>query len=171
MNWGNVLSISAVTMLGLALLPGNAVSQQRTLKEQIVGTWTVVSTVNVQKDGSKVDQFGANPKGSITFDGNGRYMLIIVRSDLPKFAADKADEGSADENKAVLKGLIAHFGTYSINEADKTLTTRVEASSFPNLSGKEQKRTITSLTANELKYTNPTTVFGNSAEVVWRRAK
>ena len=104
MNRRNLLSISVVTVLGLALLPASAVSQQRTLKEQIVGTWTVVSTVNMQKDGSKVDQFGANPKGSITFDGNGRYMLMIVRSDLPKFAANRADEGSADENKAVLKG-------------------------------------------------------------------
>jgi len=171
MNRRNLLSVCVMTVLGLTLLPDNVAGQQRTLKEQIVGTWTVVSTVNVQKDGSKVDQFGANPKGSITFDSNGRYMLMIVRSDLPKFAANRADEGSGDENKAVLKGLIAHFGTYSINEADKTLTTRVEGSSYPNLVGMEQKRTITSLTADELKYTNPATAFGTSAEVVWRRAK
>jgi len=171
MNRRNLLTVCVMTILGLTLLPDNVAGQQRTLKEQIVGTWTVVSTVNAQKDGSKVDQFGANPKGSITFDSNGRYMLMIVRSDLPKFAANRADEGSADENKAVLKGLIAHFGTYSINEADKTLTTHVEASSFPNLAGKEQKRTITSVTADELKYTNPATAFGTSAEVVWRRAK
>jgi hypothetical protein len=171
MNRRNLLTVCVMTILGLTLLPDNVAGQQRTLKEQIVGTWTVVSTVNAQKDGSKVDQFGANPKGSITFDSNGRYMLMIVRSDLPKFAANRADEGSADENKAVLKGLIAHFGTYSINEADKTLTTRVEGSSYPNLVGMEQKRTITSLTADELKYTNPATAFGTSAEVVWRRAK
>jgi lipocalin-like protein len=82
------------------------------------------------------------------FDGNGRYTLMIMRSDLPKFAAKTGDQGTADENKAVLKGLIAHFGTYSINEADKTLTTRVEGSSFPNLSGVDQKRIIASLTAD-----------------------
>ena len=171
MNRRNLLTVCVMTILGLTLLPDNVAGQQRTLKEQIVGTWTVVSTVNAQKDGSKVDQFGANPKGSITFDSNGRYMLMIVRSDLPKFAANRADEGSADENKAVLKGLIAHFGTYSINEADKTLTTRVEGSSYPNLVGMEQKRTITSLTADELKYHNPATTIGTSTDVVWRRAK
>jgi hypothetical protein len=36
--------ISAITMLGLALIPGSAVSQQRSLKEQLVGTWTFVSS-------------------------------------------------------------------------------------------------------------------------------
>ena len=171
MNSRDVFSLSAIMALALALPLGNAVGQQRTLKDQIVGTWTVVSTVNIQKDGRKIDQFGARPQGSLTFDSNGRYMLMIVRSDLPKFATNKVDEGTAAENKAVLSGLIAHFGTYSINEADKTLTTHVEASSFPNLAGKEQKRTITSVTADELKYTNPATAFGTSAEVVWRRAK
>jgi hypothetical protein len=171
MNRRDAITLSTVGALALTFTAGGAVGQQKSLKDQLVGTWTVVSTINVQKDGTKVDQFGANPKGSITFDGNGHYTLIIVRSDLPKFAANRADEGSADENKAVLKGLIAHFGTYSINEADKTLTTRVEGGSFPNLAGMEQRRTITSLTAEELKYTNPATAFGTSAEVVWRRAK
>jgi hypothetical protein len=34
-----------------------------------------------------------------------------------------------------------------------------------------QKRIITSLTADELKYTNPATTTGTSSDVVWRRAK
>ena len=61
MNRRNLLTVCVMTILGLTLLPDNVAGQQRTLKEQIVGTWTVVSTVNAQKDGSKVDQFGANP--------------------------------------------------------------------------------------------------------------
>ena len=91
------------------------------------------------------------------FDSNGHYSLTIMRSDLPKFAAKTADQGTADENKAVLQGMITHFGTYSVNEADKTLTTRIEGSSFPKSSRTEQKRIIASLTADELKYTNPAT--------------
>jgi hypothetical protein len=39
MNRRSILGLSMMTALGLALLPGNAVSQQKSLKEQLVGTW------------------------------------------------------------------------------------------------------------------------------------
>ena len=66
---------------------------------------------------------------------------------------------------------MASFGTYTVNEADKTLITRVEGSAFPNLIGREVKRLIAILTADELKYTNPTTSTGTSAEATWKRVK
>jgi len=33
----------AVSMLGLALLPGSVVAQQKSLREQLVGAWELVS--------------------------------------------------------------------------------------------------------------------------------
>ena len=71
----------------------------------------------------------------------------------------------------MLQGSIAYYGTWAVDEASKTLTTNVEAATYPNLNGATQKRTITSLTADELKYTNPATTAGTSSDVVWRRAK
>ena len=96
---------------------------------------------------------------------------MISRSDIPKFAVNNRTQGTADENKAVVQGIIANIGTWSVDEASKTLTTNIEAGSFPNLNGGSQKRNITSLTADELKYTNPATTTGTSSDVVWRRAK
>jgi hypothetical protein len=167
----SIFGLSVIVALGVALLPGNAVSQQKSLKEQIIGTWAFVSALDVKQDGTKSDRWGPNPKGILVFDSSGHYSLTIMRSDLPKFAARTADQGTADENKAVLQGMITHFGTYSVNEADKTLTTRIEGSSFPNLVGAEQKRIIASLTADELKYTNPATATGTRAEATWKRGK
>jgi len=171
MNRRNVIAFSTTTVLGLALLSSSTVAQQKSLKEQLVGTWTIVSAVDVQKDGTKVDRWGANPKGVLVFDANSQYVLVINRSDLPKFASDRVDQGTAEENKAVVHGMIATFGTYSVNDTDKILTTQIDGGSFPNLYGKGQKRTIISLTAEELKYVNPATTIGTTAEVVWRRAK
>jgi hypothetical protein len=171
MNRRGILRLSTITILAFAVLPGSAVSQQKTLKDQLVGTWTFVSATDVKPDGSTTNRWGSNPKGILVFDSNGHYSLTIMRSDLPKFVAKTADQGTADENKAVLQGMITHFGTYSLNEADKTLTTSVEGSSFPNLVGVEQKRTIASLTADELKYANPATATGTRAEAVWKRVK
>jgi len=73
MNRRNILSLSAIAALGLAMLPGAAVAQQKTIKEQLVGTWIVVSIVNTAKDGKKVDLWGANPKGTMMFDGSGHF--------------------------------------------------------------------------------------------------
>ena len=160
----SILGLSAITMLAFALPPSGAFAQQKTLKEQLVGTWTLVSTDNVRN-------FGTNPKGMLVFDGSGRYSLIFMRSDLPKFAGRTSEQGTADENKAVMQGMVAHFGTYSVNEADKTITSRAEGSWFPNQVGTEAKRLVTSLTVDELKYTNPATALGNTAQTVWKRVK
>jgi hypothetical protein len=167
----NSLGIAAMTALSLSLLPANAIAQQKTLKDQLVGTWTYVSSADVRKDGTKVDRWGPNAKGMLVFDATGHYVLVINRADLPKFASNSVDQGTAEENKAVMQGMVVTFGTYSINEADKTLNTKVEGGSFPNLFGGNQKRIIASLTAEELKYSNPATTTGTSAEVAWRRAK
>jgi hypothetical protein len=35
----NFFSLSALAILGLALLPGSAVSQQKLLKDQLAGSW------------------------------------------------------------------------------------------------------------------------------------
>jgi hypothetical protein len=47
-----------------------------------------------------------------------------------------------------------------------------EGSTFANLMGAgEQKRLVTTLTADELKFPNPRTPSGATLEVVWKRAK
>lgn len=43
-------------------------------------------------------------------------MLLIARPGLPNFAASKRDAGTPEENKAVLAGLLAFIGTYSVSE-------------------------------------------------------
>jgi hypothetical protein len=171
MNRRSVVTKSALMAVAAALLPSGAVAQQKSIKDQLVGTWIFVSAQDAKPDGSKVDPWGPNPKGAAMYDANGRFTFMIMRSDLPKFVSNNRAQASAEEGKAVAQGMIAMYGTYTVDEADKTLTTRVEGSSYPNLVGAEQKRVIGSLTADELRYTNPATSTGTKAEAVWRRAK
>jgi hypothetical protein len=172
MNRRIILTLSAITLLGLTFLPTDlAVAQQKTLKQQLVGTWSYVSSADTNSEGVKSDRWGPNAKGSLIFESNGRYAFMISRSDIPKFAINNTNEGTASENKAVVTGMVAHFGTWSVDDKTKTITTNVEASSFPNLSGTSQKRVIISLTADELKYANLLTTTGAKSEVVWKRVK
>jgi hypothetical protein len=69
------------------------------------------------------------------------------------------------------QGSLAYFGTYSVNEADKSYTVRIEGSSFPNQNGTDGKRIVTSLTGDELKVTNPARLAGGQILTVWKRAK
>jgi hypothetical protein len=103
-------------------------------------------------------------------DANGRYVLAIVRAGLPKVASNNRTTATPEENKAIVGGSITHFGTLSVNAADKTITFKIETSTFPNLDGTEQKRPFT-VTGDELKYTNTAASAGGTSTVVWKRAK
>jgi Lipocalin-like domain len=169
MNRRHILSLSVTTALGLALLPGSAFAQQKSLKEQLVGAWTLVSSSTKLLDGSSA--WGANPIGLIIFTDNGRYSTQLVRSDLPKFASNKRTQGTPDEYKAVVLGSIASFGTYTVNEANKTFTIRYDGSTFPNRKGAEETRPVV-IEGDELRITNPApSTGGTSSQLVWRRAK
>ena len=172
MHRRSILGLPAIVAVMLAIGATGIIAQQKPLKEQLVGTWIMISAVATTKEGTKSsDRWTTNPKGQIIFEANGRYSLMISRPDIPKFAANSINQGSAEENSAVVRGTIANFGSWSIDEASKTITTNVEASTFPNMNGNSQKRVITSLTADELKYTNPASAAGTVDKVVWRRAK
>ena len=41
---------------------------------------------------------------------NGRYILLTARSGQPKFASNNRMEGTPEEYKAVVQGMIVHFG-------------------------------------------------------------
>ena len=171
MNRRNVISLSTVAALGLALLPGSAVSQQKTLKDQLVGTWTVVSWEQTNKDGSKLQRFGASPKGVNVFEANGHFVVMFARPDLPKIASSNPMTPTPEEAKAIAQGTISYFGTYTVDEANKTIKLQIEATSYPNQLGIAQQRTITSLTADELKYNNPVTTTGGKIDVALKRVK
>lgn len=146
----------------------NAASQKR-IKEQLVGTWTLVLVDNILPNGKRTQPYGANPQGILMFDSNGNYSLQILRAGRAKFASNDKTQGTAEENKTLVLGSNSHFGRYSIDEVDHTITFHIERAFFPNWEGTEQKRLFT-LTSNKLRYSVPTTTNGAGVvgEVVWK---
>jgi hypothetical protein len=171
MNRSNIVRLSAVAALGLALLPGSALGQQKSLKDQLLGTWALASWERTNPDGSKTHSFGASPKGINIFGADGRFALIYMRGDLPKLASNDRMKSTPEEAKSIVDGSIAYYGTYSVDEASKTITLNIESTTFPNQLGRPQKRVISTLTADELKYSNPTATAGGQIQVTFKRAK
>jgi Lipocalin-like domain len=157
-------------LAAVTALPSYAAAQHASIKSGLVGAWSFVSVTAERADGSKTEIFGANPKGIMVFTPDGHFSLFQSRAEIPRLAANDRAKATPEEAIAVMQGSIAYYGTYSVNESDKTMTVKIEASTFANLVGPEQKRIITSLTADELHFINPRTPAGVTLHTVWKRA-
>ncbi len=160
-------AVAALAAQAAVFLPFPASAQSAS---DVVGTWTLVSSV-AEKDGMKTDQFGSGAKGMLVLDAKGHFMLTIIGPDLPKFGSNNRAGGTAEENKAVVSKSIAMLGDYSVNASDKTLTFKVESATFPNWNGTEQKRLLSPIDGDVLKYITPTASSGGVGTVTWKRAK
>jgi hypothetical protein len=73
---------------------------------------------------------------------------------------------------AIASGSVAYTGTYTVDEASKTIHANIETSTFPNLVGApNQRRIVTFVSADELRFTNPRTPAGLTLEFLFKRAK
>jgi hypothetical protein len=98
----------------------------------------------------------------------GHSTLICARDDLPQSTSVGRASRSPQENRAVVQGTIAFFGTYAVEDGGKTLVMRIEKGTFPNWAGAEQRRALT-ISEDELTYTTPGS-GGVGAAVTLRRA-
>lgn len=161
----------AFAMLALGLWAGEAGAQQKTLREQIVGSWTFVIAEVTAPDGKKSFPFGETPKGLLVFTPDGYFSQIHVASDVPKIASNNRLTGTSEEYGAIMRRSISVFGTYTVDPEKKTVTFHIAASSFPNWEGEKQTRTIDKLTADEFVNTNPNVAGGRgSAANIYKRA-
>lgn len=172
MNRCFVSTIRVEIFLGIAsLLTGAAAAPPSSIKDQLVGTSILVSVINEAADGSKTEGFGPNPKGVIIFANDGYFSLLQSRAEIPKIAANDRAKATPEEATAIVAGAIAYYGTYVVNESDKVMSVKLQASTYANLVGPEQKQVITVLTADELRFVNPRTPSGVTLHTVWKRAK
>lgn len=159
----SAVALISGTMSGLA-------NGQLTLKEQIVGTWSAVSQY-VEQYGNKLEPFGSDPKGMVVYDSGGRFILVLQRGSLPKFASNNRMTGTAEENRAIVQGSIAYFGRYSVNESEHKLNLHYDGSTYLNWDGEDQVRLI-DISGDELKMVSPVSaVGGGTVHLLLRRVK
>lgn len=160
------------------MLPASAMAQQKSIKELLPGAWTQILIDGVQADGTHVPLFGPNPLASLIMTANGKFSVQLMRTvNRPKFASKNRNTGTADENKAAVQGALSYFGSYTVDEAGKVVTLRIEGSTFPNQEGTTQKWQITALTDDVMTVSIPVADTSNPGagfpviEAVSRRVK
>jgi hypothetical protein len=138
MNRLSIVTLSAVALLaGTFLSTGAASAQEKTLKQQIQGPWSLASCNSTNAKGEKAVYCANNPRGILILAGNGNYAATIIAG------------GRKDTNAP---GVASLFGTWSVNETDKTLTLHRVGTLNPANEGKDLKVNI-SLNREELKAT------------------
>ena len=140
-------SAAFVLILALALFDTAAFAQApaKSLKDQLVGHWQLVS---ISINGTQ--PYGAAPQGSMFFDAGGHYSVIVVTG------------GRARS--------IAYFGTYTVNDADSSITMHVDGSSGPNAAGHDQTRTV-SLSGDQLVLAKQAAAGGfGGIQLTWKQA-
>jgi hypothetical protein len=155
---------TAAAALALALTFGSATAQQgKSLRDQLVGTWTFVVAEITAADGKK---------SFPVFTPDGHFSQIHIASDVPKIASNNRLNGTAEEYAAIMRRSLSMFGTYKVDEAKKTVTFEIVSSTYPNAQGQSQLRTIDKLTDDEFVNSNPDVAGGRgSAFNLYKRVK
>jgi hypothetical protein len=119
---------------------------------------------DVYQDGRKEKSWGPAVKGAVSFDGNGNVMLMIIGADLPN-PSGKPQESS--------RMVVAYFGTYSVDEAAKTVTYTAKRATTPSFDGLARKASITvngdELVQTSASITTPQGTF--NPNIIFQRAK
>src|SRR5882724_7787609 len=170
-RWGDTMN-KALVAVGLGLvLSSVAFAEEKSAKEQIVGAWTLVSVTSEMDDGSRGEPFGPSPKGVIIFSIDGHFSLFQSRAEIPKIVANDRAKATPEEAQSIVASSIAYYGTYSLDENTKVMVVNLAASTYANVAAiPNQKRTITLLTSDELKFGNPRTPNGMRLRTTWKRA-
>jgi hypothetical protein len=150
------IGLSATFAAGLALLQGSAVAQQKSLKEQIQGPWQLASCNSTDAKGEKASYCANNPRGIVILAGNGNYAAMGI-------AGGRKDAGSP--------GLAGNFGTWSVDEATKTMTMHRVGALNPANEGTDVKYNISLNGEGELHATSSANPSGARTDLTYRRFK
>jgi hypothetical protein len=133
-----VLALTSIATTSLAQTP------EKSVKDRLIGHWQLVSvTIN------DTAPYGANPQGSMFFDAEGNYSVIVL-------------SGGNARN-------ISYFGTYTVSDAESTVTLHIAGSSRTNADGRDQKRLVT-FSGDDLITSTPTSPGRRgSIKLTWTR--
>jgi len=128
-------------LLGFALCAVSAFGQTESeIRNQIVGTWRLVSTEETMKDGTTRPflPFGPHGKGFLMYQPDGYMCADLVNPDRPKWA--DPSHITVEEKTAVADGTFAYCGRYEIDVKNRQIIHLPEVATDPGYVGSRQIR-------------------------------
>jgi Lipocalin-like domain len=146
---GLAAGLSSLIILALAWFgaTANAQAPSKSLKDQLVGHWQLVSVTF-----NGYPPYGNSPEGTMFLDAAGHYAVIVI---------------TGGEARSV-----GYYGNYTVNDADSTITLHIDASTgVNNAAGRDQHRAI-SFNGDEMIQDNiRADGTKGSMKLTWKRAE
>jgi len=130
---------TASLLLGFELCAALAFSQTESeIRNRIVGTWKLVSTVDIMKDGTIRPTYGPHAKGFLMYQRDGYMCADLVNPDRPKWA-DRVHT-TLEEKVAAADSTFAYCGRYEIDVKNRQIVHLPEVATDPGYVGSRQVR-------------------------------
>jgi hypothetical protein len=178
---GAVLMLAAPVVLAQGQAPKNEVMPSHaSVRAQLVGSWRLLSRESRRENGQvKADRgLSTLPLGVLIYDQSGHVAAQLSRRDRTvsmfreECAVAAETKGTPDTAQTVL-GYDAYFGTYTLNEKERTVTHHLEAAIWPGDIGKNIDRHFT-ISGNRLTIKFDTTTREGvkvTRTLVWERMR
>lgn len=133
-------------------------------KDEFIGAWLLVHSQVLNESGNwEVSENSVGMIGSISYSANGYMSFQSSRLGRPEILAGKIDDMPIEGLKALLSSYSAYYGTYEIDEENRTVTHNIIGSSFPAAADTSTVRTY-SFSGSQLTLLN-----GENRRFVWKR--
>ena len=104
-------------------------------RNQLLGTWRMVSAVSDPGGPNERRPYGDRPNGLVTFNANGTFVEVLQDTEIPPFASGRRDGGSPEENTAAVTRALGQYGTYTVDAEGVFESDVIVGSTFPNRNG------------------------------------
>jgi lipocalin-like protein len=165
--------VPLVTHLGVPLMLALPTISAAQAAAMLVGTWRLVSFESRDSAGAVQYPLGQGAIGQLSYDASGNMSAILMKPDRPPFASQDMRRGTDSEVRDAFEGFVAYFGTYTLDDAKRTVTHHVRGASYPNWVGGDQVRYYKMDGPRLVLTTPPIQVGGRPIQsvLVWERVR
>lgn len=138
----------------------------------LVGTWVLVRCDSVYPDGRLAEPYGPSPEGLWIIDGQGHYVMQIVRDERGRPAANDTSTSMSADYRAASMDVSSNYGWIRADGAQ--LHTHIARASSPYWDDRDTDAAY-QLQGDQLTYALDKPSSGTSADargvMVWRRLR
>jgi len=167
------MSKPLITLVAVLICSSGVLCQTESdIRDQIVGTWKLVSAEQTMKDGSTrpYPRYGSHGKGFLMYQRDGYMCADLVNPDLSKWVDSL--HTTEEEKAAAADGTFAYCGRYEIDVKAKQLVHLPEVATNPGYVGSRQVRPFVfeggRLVLSDIEKDDPTV---SRWKIVWEKVR
>ncbi|MBT2668546.1 lipocalin-like domain-containing protein [Bacillus sp. ISL-4] len=110
------------------------------MREQVIGTWSLVSYETQDADGNVLYPLGKDAKGFIMYNPDGYMSAQLMASGRPAYKSGDLHTGTTAEMAAAAHGYLAYSGPFEVDEEKRELIHHMDVSMNPTWLSQAQPR-------------------------------